>query len=85
MLIIKLEGNACFLPSNCPTYLLSRLVEPGFSWGEKGSFFVAQAGPTLVKHLQTALAHMPTLAEKIPQENWEKNGCFLSFQAKIER
>lgn len=36
---------------------------------EKSSFFVAGAGPALVKHLQTALAHAPTLAEKIPQEN----------------
>lgn len=66
--------------SNCSVGWLSQV-----SLGGKSSFFVAGAGPTLVKHLQTALAHAPTLTETIPKEKWEKNGCFLSFQAKIER
>lgn len=45
---------------------------------------MAGVGPSLVKNLQTDLAHAPMLEEKLPQENWKKNGCFLTFR-QIER
>lgn len=82
MLIIKLEGDACFLPSDC---LLSWSVESDFSWGREVPFVVAGAGSALAKHLQRALTRVPMLVEKNPPGKMREGmDTFCPFKERLK-